>query len=470
MEINEAFEILGLSKNSDYNEIKEKYLSLQLDLQHRIENTSNTNLKETFSVNLKRINEAYQIAIHTAPQPEISVSVYETNQEEEFQPPKTITEAFRYFNLSSTDDLIRAELAYKNTLLALTKSLNDSRDNNKIKTLKEKEIEYCELAWLLIVKFHNEKKVTEANFNKKQSSEFLAKFVRFGIPILFILVMGWIFLWEEKTSTEPVFISEKDSFETLFTKGDLRFEKEEYEEALVYFEAALLREPDHPMISAYIDSCNYFLFGKKITSSKEKKSTESDTRPTPIADNTSKGSTNSNPLNSDSKIEQLKQQYAGRFTKMENLYRFVNPSNGSVLYTDELGELINSTKFQDGRNLKNGLIAVKTNNLWGFMNKDGVVVINFQYSNAGDFDQTGHAYVILGKESIKINKQGIRVDLKTNQESVKTEQPKNPNNLKDSDPISIVDTTKQKSIEVPTTNEKSSPIENGKKEKKKKRN
>lgn len=438
MEINEAFEILGLTKNSDYNEIKEKYLSLQLDLQHRIENTDNANLKETFSVNLKRINEAYQVAIHCVPEPEIRVSVNEFNHEEEFQPPKSLSEALRYFNLSSTDDLTKSELTYKNTLLSLTKSLNDSRDNLKVRAIKEKEIEYCELAWQLILKFHDEKKITETNLKNSQPTDLVVKIVRYGIPIVFVLVMGWIFLWNDQPAKEPVVISEDDTFETLFTKGDFRFENKEYEDALAYFEAALLIEPDHPMISAYIDSCNYFLFGKAMAKTKEKKNAQPTNGPT--ADKINKGSANSISIDSESKIEQLKQQYAGRFTKMENLYRFVNSSNGSVFYTDELGKIINSTKFQDGKSLKNGLIAVKKNNLWGYMNRDGVEVINFLYSNAGDFDQTGHAYVTLGKESLKINNQGIRVDFKANQESVKPEQPNNSNMTKEGVPAVISDT------------------------------
>jgi len=468
MEINEAFEILGLTKNSDYNEIKEKYLSLQLDLQHRIENTDNANLKETFSVNLKRINEAYQVAIHCVPQPEIRISVNESNQEEEFQPPKSLSEALRYFNLSSTDDLTKSELTYKNTLLSLTKSLNDSRDNLKIRAIKEKEIEYCELAWQLILKFHDEKKITETNIKNSQPTDLVVKIVRYSIPIVFILVMGWIFLWNDQPAKEPVVISEDDTFETLFTKGDLRFETKEYEDALAYFEAALLLEPDHPMISAYIDSCNYFLFGKAMAKPKEKKNAQPAMGPT--ADKINKGSTNSIRIDSESKIEQLKQQYAGRFTKMENLYRFMNPSDGSVFYTNESGELIGFPKFQDGKSLKNGLIAVKKNNLWGYMNRDGVVVINFLYLNAGDFDQNGHAYVTLGKESLKINNQGIRVDLKANQESVKPDQSNNSNTSKETAPVAVSDSSKQKVIEVPTTYESSTTGENDKKEKKKKRN
>lgn len=77
--------------------------------------------------------------------------------------------------------------------------------------------------------------------------------------------------------------------------------------------------------------------------------------------------------------------------------------HGVIKYIDDKGNYINKTYLSDGRNLSNGLIAVKLAKKWGYMDKEGDIVIEIKYDEASSF-QSGVAYVKKDGISCLINK------------------------------------------------------------------
>ena len=67
-------------------------------------------------------------------------------------------------------------------------------------------------------------------------------------------------------------------------------------------------------------------------------------------------------------------------------------------YVDKDGKLVIPAQFEDARSFSNGFAAVKVEGKWGFIDLDGKTVIQPQFDDAKDFTGQGTVYVNTGKE------------------------------------------------------------------------
>lgn len=79
-------------------------------------------------------------------------------------------------------------------------------------------------------------------------------------------------------------------------------------------------------------------------------------------------------------------------------------------YIDPVGNTVTDYRFKVMGKFSNGLAAVSEDTkTYGFIDKDGNVVIDFIYSNVGDFDEEGHTVAYLGDKLVTIDKTGKEV-------------------------------------------------------------
>ncbi|MFC1853520.1 WG repeat-containing protein [candidate division CSSED10-310 bacterium] len=96
---------------------------------------------------------------------------------------------------------------------------------------------------------------------------------------------------------------------------------------------------------------------------------------------------------------------------LESAYRF---QEGLALieinkwwgYINKDGTLVIDAKFADARNFSEGLACVKLNGKWGYIDKKGTIVIYPKFDDAGFFNQ-GLATIKLNGKTELINKKGV---------------------------------------------------------------
>mgnify|MGYP006334487577 CR=1 FL=1 len=71
--------------------------------------------------------------------------------------------------------------------------------------------------------------------------------------------------------------------------------------------------------------------------------------------------------------------------------------NGKWGFVNKEGEMVIDPVYDDARSFSNGLAAVMIDGAWGFIDKNGELVINAIFCDAKDFSAKGTAYVHDGK-------------------------------------------------------------------------
>ena len=72
--------------------------------------------------------------------------------------------------------------------------------------------------------------------------------------------------------------------------------------------------------------------------------------------------------------------------------------NGKWGFIDKNGEIIITPQFEDARSFANGLAAVMVNSQWGFIDLQGEIVIDPQFEDAREFNSDGCAFVLTDGE------------------------------------------------------------------------
>lgn len=72
--------------------------------------------------------------------------------------------------------------------------------------------------------------------------------------------------------------------------------------------------------------------------------------------------------------------------------------NGKWGFIDKNGELIIEPKYEDARSFSNGYAAVKQEGAWGFIDTQGRLVISCQFQDAKDFTDRGTVFVMVEDE------------------------------------------------------------------------
>ena len=88
---------------------------------------------------------------------------------------------------------------------------------------------------------------------------------------------------------------------------------------------------------------------------------------------------------------------------------WVQNDKGKYGYINPNGEEFITCQYDYAYDFRENLARVRLNNLWGFIDTQGNVVIPFRYNRANNFDRDGYAKVLLNGEEIIIDKQGNRV-------------------------------------------------------------
>lgn len=71
--------------------------------------------------------------------------------------------------------------------------------------------------------------------------------------------------------------------------------------------------------------------------------------------------------------------------------------NGNWGYVDKDGQIVIEPQYEAARSFANGMAAVKKNGLWGFIDLNGEQVIKYSFDNAKDFNSNGCAFVLRGE-------------------------------------------------------------------------
>lgn len=72
--------------------------------------------------------------------------------------------------------------------------------------------------------------------------------------------------------------------------------------------------------------------------------------------------------------------------------------NGKWGFVDKDGNMVIEPQYEDARSFSNGLAAVMLNDLWGFIDSSGKVVIAPQFEKAWDFNSDGCVFVFIDSE------------------------------------------------------------------------
>lgn len=72
--------------------------------------------------------------------------------------------------------------------------------------------------------------------------------------------------------------------------------------------------------------------------------------------------------------------------------------NGKWGYVDKDGKIVIQPQYEQARSFSKGMAAVKQDGLWGFINVEGEMVIEPQFENAKDFNSNGCVFVFLEGE------------------------------------------------------------------------
>ena len=67
--------------------------------------------------------------------------------------------------------------------------------------------------------------------------------------------------------------------------------------------------------------------------------------------------------------------------------------DGKWGFIDKNGDVVVQPEFDDAHSFQNGLAAVKVGNSWGYINMQGKLVIDAVFEDAGDFNSSGCAFV-----------------------------------------------------------------------------
>jgi len=78
-------------------------------------------------------------------------------------------------------------------------------------------------------------------------------------------------------------------------------------------------------------------------------------------------------------------------------------------FINKKGKVIINFQYEEVNIFVKGLAAIKLNDKWGFINEKGKVIIDFQYEEVWDFDYRGITIVIKDGREFCINKKGKEV-------------------------------------------------------------
>lgn len=94
-------------------------------------------------------------------------------------------------------------------------------------------------------------------------------------------------------------------------------------------------------------------------------------------------------------------------------YRSGMAKVGKLVFIDEKGvKLKAKIRYQDAAQFHNGLLAVKANAKWGFINRFGELVVEAKYKKVTDFN-AGYAIAVVKKVPVIIDKKGAEIEIKT---------------------------------------------------------
>ena len=84
--------------------------------------------------------------------------------------------------------------------------------------------------------------------------------------------------------------------------------------------------------------------------------------------------------------------------------------NGKWGYVDKDGKVVIEPQFEEAHSFLNGYAAVKVHGKWGFINEKGKLVIEETFADARDFNEQGSAFVMVGNQwkLLKLNRNNYK--------------------------------------------------------------
>lgn len=84
--------------------------------------------------------------------------------------------------------------------------------------------------------------------------------------------------------------------------------------------------------------------------------------------------------------------------------------NGKWGYIDKDGKIVIEPQFEEAHSFLNGYAAVKTHGKWGYINEKGKLVIEEKFIDARDFNEQGNVFVLTGNQwkLLKLNRNNYK--------------------------------------------------------------